>query len=255
MKALSIQVAVVLVALATQAEALAQQPTNMARVRPLLNAGSLPVAQPYPYYRPNPHYYRRGGGTVAGSYLRGAAALTYSRGQYNRLTAEGRLIHAYADGQDISNHEQGARTYLAMRQAYRQAVAAERGPQATPADLKRFAAQGTPARLGPSELSNTGQISWPILLQAGEFAAFRAELEVAFARRAADGHVRLKDHVMVSRTAKVMLEALKTYVGVVDPMDYMAARRFIESLVFEARKPLGHDNGRWVAGALAAAAR
>jgi hypothetical protein len=238
MKALSIQVAVVMVALATQAAALAQPPANVAPVRPLANIQSLPYVHAYPYHLPNPNYYGYRAATVGESYARGVAARAYSFGQYNRLTAEARLIHTHADTRDIENYDYGVRTYFEMRQYNRAARAAERGPRATQADLVRFAAQEKPHRLSPGELSNTGEISWPILLQADEFAAFRAELEQTFVQRAADGRVGLEDHVKVSRTAKVMLDVLKTYVSEVDGMDYIAARRFIESLAFEARLPL-----------------
>ena len=239
MRALSTLVAVVLLALVTQAEALAQRPAEVRRVRPLLNVRPAPALQPYySYYVPNGNYYGYRAATAGESHARGLAAGAYALGQYNRLTAEGRLVHTYAYRQEIENHELAVQTYFAMRQANREARAAERGPRATPADLARFAAQGKPSRLSPSDLDNKGSISWPLLLQADEFEAFRAELENAFTQRAADGGIGLDDHVKVSRTAEVMLDVLKAYVDGVDPMDYIAARRFIESLAWEARQPL-----------------
>jgi hypothetical protein len=238
MKALATISGVLILVLAVQAETLAQPPARVGHVRPLWSVQSLSGLQPVPYFIPNPNYYHHHASTAAESYARGLAAVTYARGQYNLLNAQARLVHADAYGQEIANHELAAQTYFAMRQTNREARAAERGPRATQVDLVRFAAQAKPDRLSPSELTNTGKISWPMLLQADEFTAFRAELERAFARRAANGNIGLEDHVRVSETAKVMLEVLKAYAGGVDPMDYVAARRFIESLTYEARQPI-----------------
>ena len=160
-------------------------------------------------------------------------------GHFNRLTAEARLIHTYADRNDIDNYSHGVQTYFEMRDYNRQARAMERGPRATQADLVRFAAQGKPAPLSPGELSNTGEIAWPLLLQADEFTPFRAAVEKAFIDRANKVRVTLGDHKKVRQTTDVMLEVLKLHVDAVPPMEYTSAVRFIESLAFEARKPLG----------------
>lgn len=239
MKALSIQVAVVLLAFAAQAGAQAPRPARVGEVPPLRNFQPASVVQPYTYYLPSPNYYRYRAATVGESYARGLAAVTYAQGQYNWLRAGARVFHANAYEHEVSNYDLTVRTYFATRQYNREAVAAERGPRATLADLERFAAQEKPKRLSPSELQNTGQISWPLLLQTDEFAPFRAEMENAFAKRAANGSIGLDDHSKVSQTTQVMLDVLQEYVHAVPPMDYTAAKRFIESLGHEARQPLG----------------
>jgi hypothetical protein len=239
MRVLSTLGAVLILVLVMQAEVLAQRPARVAPVPPLWNVRSISALVPYPYYLPSPNFYRYRAATAAESYARGIAAATYAQGQYNRLSAEARLIEADAYRREIANHELAAQTYFAMRQANREARAAERGLRAAPADLVQFAAQAKPHRLSPSELTNTGKISWPLLLRADEFAPFRVELEKSFVQRAANRGIGLEEHVKISQTAEVMLDVLKIYVGGVDPMDYMAARRFIESLAFEARQPLG----------------
>jgi hypothetical protein len=239
MKALSTLSALLVLALAPQATTLAQPPAGAAPAG-TLNARSMSALRPYyPHYAFNPDYYRFRAATAAESYARGLAAMTYARGQYNLLTAGARGLHAEAHSREIANHEQGVQAYYRLRQYNREAVALERGPRATQADLVRLASQDKPTRLSPTELSNAGEISWPVLLQAEEFKVFRAELEKAFAQRAAKGALGLSDHVKVSETTKVMLQVLQSYVGGVEPMDYISARRFIESLALEARKPLG----------------
>lgn len=239
MKALLIRVAAVLLALATQAECLAQQPATVRWVRPLYRMESLSGVRPYFYHLPYAPYYRYHAGTAAESYARGIAARVYAQGQYNRLTAEANVIDAEAYRREIENRELAAQTYFAMRQANREARAAERGPRAMPADLARFAAQDKPGRLSPSELSATGKLSWPLLLQADDFAPFRAELEKTFAQRAADGGIGAEEHVKARWTTNAMLEVLKTYVREVNSMDYTAARRFLQSLAFEIGQPVG----------------
>lgn len=239
MRALSIQVGVVLVALATQVESLAQRPARVRQMAPLYRIESISQLRPYFYYVPNANYHRYRAATAAESYARAVAAGLYAQGQFNRLSAEARVIHAEAYSREVDNRRLAAQTYFAMRQANREARAAERGPRPTPADLARFAAEGRPDRLSPSELSPTGDLSWPMLLQGDEFAAFRADLEETFVQRAAIGGIPAEAQAKATQAAKAMLESLKTYVREVDPMDYIAARRFLESLANEIGQPIG----------------
>lgn len=241
MKTLSIQLAAALVALATLAtDAPAQVPAGVTQVRPLYNVQSSYGYGLRPHYvAPYPHGYWRGAATVAGSYARGLAALTYAQGQYNVLTAEARAIHAEARAREIENHELATQTYFAMRQTNREARAAERGPRASAAEIARRAEQAAPDRLSSSQLgADTGKVSWPALLQADQFAAFRAELEKTFSERAANGRITAEGREQTQQTANALLAELKRYVRQVPPSDYIEARRFIESLSHEAQLPV-----------------
>ncbi|OHB72646.1 MAG: hypothetical protein A2V70_17300 [Planctomycetes bacterium RBG_13_63_9] len=240
MKTLSIQLAAVTVTLALQSGAEAQAPQNVAHVQPLHSVQSNYSLGLRPgYYAPAPYglWYHHAS-TAAAAYQRGVAARIYAQGAYNRMTAEARVIHAEGRRREIENREMAAETYFAMRAANEEARAAQRRPRATEAELARFAEQAKPDRLSPSELSaTTGAVSWPVLLQSDEFAELRAELESVFSTRAANGEIGADELAVVSQTTSAMLNQLRKTVRDVNPMDYVMARRFIESLAYEARSP------------------
>jgi hypothetical protein len=193
---------------------------------------------PRPFFGGWPAAYRSS--TAAGAYARGAAAMTHARGHYNLLTAEARVVHTEAQRREIENREQWIDSYFAMREKNRQERAAERGPRATVEQLRRIAATGKPAALSPSELDAvTGEISWPALLQGEEYGTFRAALEQVFAQRAATGQVGTDALGKAKHATDSMLEELKTHVREVPQQDYIAARRFIESLAHAAQQPAG----------------
>jgi len=242
MKTLSIPLSIVLAAWTSWSEAAAPTPAGKARTRSLCSVqserGTWPRYAP-PAYPHRPHYSFRAS-TAAGSYARGIAAVIYAQGCYNRLTAEARLIHAEAYRREIANREMAVESYFAVRQANREARAAERGPRPTAADLARLATREKPDRLGPKELNAlTGKLLWPLLLRGEEFAALRAALEPPFARRAARGVMEIEQQSQVRQVTRDMLEKLKQFVRRVNAADYTTARRFIEGLAYEARLPVG----------------
>jgi hypothetical protein len=238
MRALSTQAVLLTLLLAGQSGALAQVTGGVSRVYSLSDRYSISGSQPHVYVVPNPSHYRSQANTLPESYARGAAMVIHARGHYERLAAEARILHAEARAREIENHEAAVESYFALRQLNRQAVALARGPRPTQDDLVRIASQARPQPLD-DELTDAGEICWPALLQAQEFAWFRAELEDAFCERAVNGGPRLEDLTWIDQTARAMLDVLKEHVRGVPADDYMTARRFIESLVHEARQPLG----------------
>jgi len=244
MKTRSITLAVLIVLFVVLATAQAQQlgpAVKLAKVA----AGPTTHWNYYPHVGPRmPHviypYYRRyHASTAAESYARGIAAMTWAQGHYNRLTAEARLTNTESYRRELDNHKKKIDTFYAAREMNRAARAAERGPRVTREDLVRYAKTATPERLSPEELDGTtGRVSWPALLQSDEFTPFRAELDRLFAERAANGSFHTQDRVKVEQTAGAMLAELKTHVREVSPMDYTRARRFIESLAYEAQLPV-----------------
>ena len=190
-------------------------------------------------YAHAPYHYHHGG-TAAGSYMRGAASLTYAQGAYNRMTAEARAIAAEARSKEIENHKQAADTYFAMRKANREARAEERGPRPSAEDLSRMAREARPDRLAANQLDpDSGRISWPALLQDDRFSGFRNDLEYAFTQRAANGSIGAEQQIRVRQTTNTMLSELRGYVRQVSPMEYTTARAFIQSLAYEAQLPIG----------------
>jgi hypothetical protein len=125
-----------------------------------------------------------------------------------------------------------------MREKNRQERAAERGPRPTTEQLQRIAATGRPAPLSPGEVdAATGAIAWPILLQEDDYSTFRADLEGVFTERAASGSLSPDGVGKAKQATEAMLAELKSHVREVSQQDYIAARRFLESLAYEVRSP------------------
>ena len=159
--------------------------------------------------------------------------MTHAQANYNMTMARVRAIDTETNRRQLENYYDAKE----MNQAYRDSV---RKPGPTAADLARFAAAGKPQDLSPSELdSTTGQIAWPVILQSDEFAAPRADLELLFARQAATGQFGAEQHERLQRTTDHLLAELQTHIHEVEPGDYVAAKRFIESLAYDPQRQDG----------------
>jgi hypothetical protein len=196
----------------------------------------------YQYGNQGGGYGGSGGGDTATTPIQGIdygiARIIRSEGVYNYLSSEAALTLTEAQRREIENWRLWTETYFEMRRLNREARAAERGPAPTPADFVRYAQIGKPRRLGPSELDSiTGQIYWPLMLQLPEFTPFRTEVQRVFAQRASTGAIDGTDYLKVYDTVAMMKTALQQRIRELPPMDYIAARRFLESLSWEARMP------------------
>ena len=89
---------------------------------------------------------------------------------------------------EMDNRKKWIDTYFDVQRMNHESRAAQRGRPMTAADYHRLAQIGEPHRLTPSEIDVvTGQLSWPLLLQATEFAPYRSMLEEVFSNRAYRG--------------------------------------------------------------------
>ncbi|MFH1920201.1 MAG: hypothetical protein ABIP48_09990 [Planctomycetota bacterium] len=184
---------------------------------------------PYGYYHAS---------TPAESYARGAAAWARARAEFNLRSSQARINRAEARRYELENQIRATETYFKMRLMNREYRAELRGPRPTPEQMKRLAAAGKPAPLSPSELDSiTGEIAWPILLRDDRYADHRAQLEALFAERASADELSTTTYLKIDRTTKAMLAVLKNRITRVPQMDYIAAKRFIQSLAYEARQP------------------
>ena len=197
----------------------------------------VPVSAAYygrPYHRAS--WYRHAS-TPAESLARGAAALLRARAEFCLLTAQARITAAEAYRREIENRKLATAACFELRERNRSGRAAEHGPRPTQEQLVRYAQGGKPERLSPSELDTaTGEVSWPVLLQDEVFSVYRAELETLFARGVRAGEDAARQYSQVRQATGAMLARLKHLVHEVPPMDYSQARRFIQSLAYEARQ-------------------
>jgi hypothetical protein len=168
----------------------------------------------------------------------GLASIIRAEGQFNYDTSVAALNLSEVQRREMESWQKWTETYFEVRRMNRELRAAERGRLPTEADFIRYAQIGKPRRLGPSDLDViTGSISWPILLRSSDFAANRSTLEQIFAQRASSGVIGTPEYLQVYDLTAMMMDDLRQRIREVPPNDYVNARRFLESLAYEARMP------------------
>ena len=108
-----------------------------------------------------------------------------------------------------------------------------RGPRLSPDAQVRINKTRTPARLSEHQLDpTTGAIRWPAVLTQSQFEASREAVDSAWERR--DGEAQNSRQIEL---AVGQLEAiLQARIRALSPADYIAARKFLASLRYEARQ-------------------
>ena len=203
----------------------------------LLIGASLALGQDY-FWGGYPSYHAS---TPAEGYARGMADVARSAGQRNLSNSEAAINWTEAQSRYIDNRDKATNTYFQMREANRQYRAAQRAPRPSMESLVRFAQAGKPQRLSPSELDVvTGEISWPEVLLTDPFSENRKQVEQLFAKRAEEGTLGYDDQTQLREATDAMLADLMEFLRdqKVKQMDYVAAKRFLESLAYGGVLPV-----------------
>jgi hypothetical protein len=179
--------------------------------------------------------------TPSEGYGRGLAAVIRAQGEYNLNTSAAAVNLTQAEQQEIENQKRWTQAYFEIRDINRQAFEADvKRHRGNPEDWIRIAQAGKPKRLSPSQLDIvTGEIHWPILLTASQYGQQRVELAKAFSDRAYHGVMGAETFLKVLQLTEDMLSNLKSRVRDLPSDQYVAAKRFIESLAYEASQPAG----------------
>jgi hypothetical protein len=174
-------------------------------------------------------------------YSRGMADVIRSRGDFNLSSSAAAVNLSEARQREIENQKLWTKTYFEIRDINREAFDAEqRRLRASPEDWIRYAQSGRPQRLSPSELDTvTGEIHWPMLLTMPQFKAQRVEMEKAFADRAYHGVMGAEVFLRVLQVADDLLANLQSQIRNVPADKYLLAKRFLQSMVYEASQPAG----------------
>ena len=175
--------------------------------------------------------------TAAESGMRGMSDLVRSRGQAAYDASEAAINLTQARSAQIDNQYKWTQTYFAMRQENRAGRAALTSPRPTEEQLIRFAQAGRPKQLSSTDLSPIdGAVAWPRELTRDTFAEERETLDPIFARRAAsNGVVSNEDYDKIQETLADMKIKLKDNIKDMTSAHYIASKRFLESLAYEAR--------------------
>src|SRR5262249_29604436 len=111
-------------------------------------------------------------------------------------------------------------------------------PPPTSEQLFRMSQVGVPKSLSASQLDPlTGEIAWPLPLQEKRYDQYRIELNNLFRTRADNpADFSYDSYMKVEHVKSQFIDALTANIKDYKPQDWIAAKKFIESLAFEARK-------------------
>lgn len=107
--------------------------------------------------------------------------------------------------------------------------------------LTVMAKKAAPERLDATQYNSTfGRLTWPSALAVPEFAADRDGLDRLFGSRSPGDHgtdSAFYGHVRRVLTSS-MEKSLKNHVNELDAAEYVAAKKFLMGLSYEAQQPL-----------------
>ncbi|MBI1248490.1 hypothetical protein GC197_11710 [bacterium] len=180
-------------------------------------------------------YHGRGGGhasTATQAALQGMASLASAAGRYNLLTSKANINQAKANALAIQNRQKFAETYYQMR-AQHDAYEADKHTPLTEEELVALAKQGIPQPLPADSYDPvTGDVHWPLLLQADEFSTNRHAIENLLKKKAANGSLGLRDNDLFVQSVDEANTTLKHQIPNVSPQKYMASYDFLNRLLF-----------------------
>jgi hypothetical protein len=235
----TILIAAAVVTLATEAMAQTMNRVSTERIPEatgFIPACPTPVPNPWwksynPWVR-YPHYYNPYAGV-----LHGKANVMRAQGDRAKKLAEARMTHEHADRVEMENKVIRVQKYLEKKANGQQSRDAYHARKRAARDrylaLKREKQQ---AAAIPERFRNpmTGEIEWPETLQGSEFSKLRQELEQLFEQRAKTGQTAaLKNQIKY--TTENLTERLQGNIRELTANDYMAARRFVNTLEREAQ--------------------
>jgi len=162
----------------------------------------------------------------------GYADVVRSYGMANLLNSQAANQIEQARKVYIDNQMKATQTYFEMRRYNTEARRAERPSPLSMEQYVRLARVEAPDPLSTTQLDPlTGTISWPAPLRQPAYEPYRRRLDRLFQDRAT-GYVVYGE---VQAACQEFLDKLKDDIQKFQANDYVAARKFIDSLVYAAR--------------------
>lgn len=137
----------------------------------------------------------------------------------------------------LDNDLKLAKTFYDKRKLYEQHQKSHARKRPTQQDVIRYSKVSVPERPGNFQVEPVrGSIYWPQVLLEEEFSDCRTQLNCLFAQRrgAAGASGSTVPHQVEAVTAE-MREQLRSKIRQLSPAEYLAARKFLEGLAYEAR--------------------
>jgi len=178
-----------------------------------------------------------GGQTPQGAALQGLSQVISAQGQYNLNTSAAAINLTEAERNQMQNDVQGVDTFWAMRESGAAARARERlrinGPMPTPEEFARRARAGAPKPLTARDMDPvSGRLNWPDALQDSSFSDQRDSVAPICAKWATYGALDFPEQKQLRDTLNGMYTDLKGQIAQIPPQSYVAAKGFLQSLLF-----------------------
>jgi hypothetical protein len=163
---------------------------------------------------------------------RGHADVVRSYGMANLLNSQAANQIEQARKAYIENRLKATQTYFEMRRYNDEARRAERGSPLSMEQYVRLARDQAPEPLSATQLDPlTGIVAWPATLRAPHYEPFRRRLDRLFQDRAT-GYVVYGE---IQAAIQEFADQLKLEIDRIPANDYVAAKKFLDSLAWAAR--------------------
>ena len=136
----------------------------------------------------------------------------------------------------LDNKVKTTKTFYEKRKLRSEYLAAENRKRLSKKDRDRYSKASLPKRPGDRQLHpDQDKIYWPHALQHERFIEYREQLDRLFAKRGMGSGIGDGTYQQVQDVAGAMQADLRSMIRQMPPAEYLQARRFIDSLVFESR--------------------
>ena len=183
-------------------------------------------------------YYRYRRTNPVAARMHGFAHIIRNQGRATRAYSEAMVNSQEAQSKYLDNQKKFTATYFAKKEMHSNYTAQKQSKAR--AEVQSHLANPTssaPPKLSLSELDpSTGKITWPEGLESKDFAKSRANLESLFELRSQS--VKTSAVAADIRTAvDGMKGELKQKIEKMTPQDYVASRKFLDSLAYMGSQP------------------
>jgi hypothetical protein len=163
---------------------------------------------------------------------RGYADVVRSQGMANLLNSQAATQYEAARKSYIENRMRATQTYFDMRRYNTESRNAERGTPLSMEQYVRLAREQAPDTLTATQLDSlTGAVNWPAPLRKPEYGAFRSRIEKLFQDRAL-GYSVYSD---IRAACEEFQARLQADIMQFQANDYVAGKKFLDSLIYAAR--------------------
>jgi hypothetical protein len=165
------------------------------------------------------------------------AAIINAAANHMKARAESSKLHQETRKLSAENDRLETQVYYDKKAMYYAYQDAHKPIRSTPEQFAERARQYAPTRLSSYQLrTQEGAIRWPSLLMHGDYAEARSRIDYSFARRTtADSGAGSQNCVELQSRIDTLRESLRNNLKRYKPVDYLAARKFLDSLAYEAQ--------------------